>query len=74
MEIRSHKDIASGAREASINCRYCREPLPAGEATQPGGACRLCAEEVAQFGWRTVYDREAKLGRIPENLRVAYKL
>ena len=38
---------------------------------QSSGVCKLCASEIEEFGWRTVYDREQQLGQIPINLRLA---
>ncbi len=55
-------------------CVFCRDPIVVADAIQSGGACKLCASELEEFGWRTVYDRDQNIGKIPANLRAAYKL
>ena len=60
--------------EPTVKCAFCRDPMPLADAAQFGGVCRLCASEIAELGWRTVYDREQNIGQIPANLRAAYKL
>ena len=55
-------------------CVFCKDRITLTDAMQNAGVCRLCASEIAEFGWRTIYDREQKVGEIPPNLRIAYKL
>jgi hypothetical protein len=54
-------------------CVLCRDPIVLADATRDG-ACKLCASELEELSWRTVYDREQNVGQIPANLRAAYKL
>jgi hypothetical protein len=65
---------ATAVAERRCRCLSCRESLPITEALRSGGLCRLCASEGAEMAWRTVYDRDGKVGEIPANLRAAYKL
>jgi hypothetical protein len=60
--------------ERVVKCVFCRDPIVLADAMRMAGVCRLCASEIEEFGWRTVYDREQNLGAIPANLRAAYKL
>jgi hypothetical protein len=60
--------------ERTVKCVFCRDPIALVEAMRSAGVCRLCTSEIAEFGWRTIYDREQNVGQIPANLRAAYKL
>jgi hypothetical protein len=60
--------------ERSVKCVFCRDPIVLADAMRTAGVCKLCASEIEEFGWRTVYDREQNIGQIPANLRAAYKL
>jgi hypothetical protein len=60
--------------ERTVKCVFCRDPILPADAMQTGEVCKLCASEIEEFGWRTVYDRDQNLGNIPANLRAAYKL
>ncbi len=60
--------------ERSVKCVFCRDPILLADAMRNAGVCRLCASEIEELSWRTVYDREQNLGQIPANLRAAYKL
>jgi hypothetical protein len=62
------------APERAVKCAFCRDQIPLADAVQTAGVCKLCVSEFEEFGWRTVYDREQKVGQIPSNLRAAYKL
>ena len=62
------------APECAAKCAFCRDRIPPADAMQTAGVCKLCFSEIEEFGWRTVYDREQKVGQIPSNLRAAYKL
>ena len=58
----------------TVKCVICRETVAASELNPTSRLCRLCANELAEFGWRTVYDRDQNIGEIPANLRAAYGL
>jgi len=60
--------------DRSVKCVFCRDAISLTEAMQSAGVCKLCASEIEEFGWRTIYDREQNIGQIPPNLRNAYKL
>jgi hypothetical protein len=68
----TRKTTSTGERV--VKCVFCRDPIALADAMRMAGVCRLCASEIEEFGWRTVYDREQNLGAIPANLRTAYKL
>jgi len=70
--IRVVKTTATAER--SVKCVFCRDPILLADAMRMAGVCKLCASEIEEFGWRTVYDREQNIGQIPANLRAAYKL
>jgi len=74
MEALKHKEKSALEAHPTVKCAFCRDPMPLADAAQFGGVCRLCASEIAELGWRTVYDRDQQLGQIPANLRAAYKL
>jgi hypothetical protein len=74
MEALKQEETSAMRVEPTLKCAFCRDPMPLADATLFGGVCRLCASEIAELGWRTVYDRDQKLGQIPANLRAAYKL
>ncbi len=60
--------------QRTVKCAFCHDPIPLTVAIKTKGVCRLCMEEIAEFGWRVVYDRDQNLGEIPVNLKVAYGL
>ncbi len=60
--------------ERSVKCVFCHEPMLLADAMRNRGVCRLCCLEIDELGWRTVYDRDHRVGQIPANLRTAYKL
>ena len=74
MEVANHDEASVVTAESVVKCAFCRDAIPRTETTRSQSVCRLCASELEEFGWRTVYDREQNLGQIPANLRVAYKL
>jgi hypothetical protein len=74
MEAPKQLDKSAVREESIVKCAFCRDSMPLADAAQFGGVCRLCASEIAELGWRTVYDREQNIGQIPANLRAAYKL
>jgi hypothetical protein len=74
MEPREQQEHRTTRMEPTVKCAFCRGLMPLTDAARFGGVCRLCASEIAELGWRTVYDREQNLGQIPANLRAAYKL
>ncbi|HXN86880.1 MAG TPA: hypothetical protein VN867_12465 [Candidatus Binataceae bacterium] len=75
MELQLPKAVNTSApAERSAKCVFCRDTIPLVDAMRSLGVCKLCGSEIAEFGWRTVYDRDLNLGEIPVNLRRAYKL
>jgi hypothetical protein len=60
--------------QRTVRCAFCHDTIPFTLAIKTKGVCRLCMAEIAEFGWRVVYDREQQLGEIPANLKVAYNL
>ena len=75
MELQLPKAVNTTAiAERSAKCVFCRNAMLLAEAMRSLGVCKLCSLEIAEFGWRTVYDRDLNIGEIPANLRVAYKL
>ena len=74
MEIVTRTGKTTATSDRSVRCVFCRDPILLADAMRNSGVCRLCASEIEEFGWRTVYDREQQLGQIPPNLRIAYKL
>jgi hypothetical protein len=74
MEVRNHHEASVVTAEPTVKCAFCKDAMPRAQAMRSQGVCRLCASEIEEFGWRTVYDRELNLGQIPANLRAAYKL
>lgn len=73
MQLVSHFRKTNNPSRA-VKCAFCRDPIPFSDPSRSSDVCRLCASEIAEFGWRTIYDRDSKLGQIPSNLRAAYKL
>ncbi len=71
-QARSHRTTTIAQR--MVRCVFCRDPIPFQEAIRSRGVCRLCIEEIAELGWRTVYDRDGNVGEIPANLKAAYNL
>ena len=74
MELVPRVRKTTAVSDRSAKCVFCRDRIPLAEAMLTGGVCKLCASEIEEFGWRTVYDREQNIGQIPANLRAAYKL
>jgi hypothetical protein len=74
MELVTRVRKTSVTAERSVKCVFCREPICLADAMQSAGVCKLCVSEIAELGWRTVYDREQNIGQIPANLRASYKL
>ena len=60
--------------ERVVKCVFCCDLIPLADALKQRGVCLLCGFEIAQLGWRTIYDRDLAIGRIPQNLRTAYNL
>jgi hypothetical protein len=57
-----------------VRCLWCRGAVPLSIAAKHQGVCPLCLAEIAELNWRVVYDRERRVGAIPQNLREAYRL
>lgn len=73
MELeKSHRSTATAQR--TVKCAFCRDQMPLAEALRGRGVCRLCRLEIAELSWRTIYDRDLRIGEIPSNLRQAYRL
>lgn len=60
--------------QRTVRCAFCHDSIPFTVAIKTKGVCEICIAEIAEFGWRVVYDRDQKLGEIPANLRVQYNL
>jgi len=73
MESDKH-DTTRPDAERTVKCAFCQQRLTPTEVVQPSGVCGLCASEIKELGWRTIYDRELKIGQIPANLKATYKL
>ncbi len=74
MERSSRISKTTATVDRSVKCVFCRDSIALAEAMHNAGVCKLCASEIEEFGWRTIYDREQSIGQIPANLRAAYKL
>lgn len=74
MELNLRIPRSTATSDRSVKCVFCRDPILLADAMRTAGVCRLCASEIEEFGWRTVYDRDLSVGQIPANLRAAYKL
>jgi hypothetical protein len=57
-----------------VGCLWCHQASTHSEVVRNHGLCQACAEEMADLAWRVVYDRDLKIGSIPANLRLAYRL
>ena len=62
------------AADRAVKCVFCRDPIRFSDPTRASAVCKLCASEIEEFGWRTLYDRDLNVGQIPANLRAAYKI
>lgn len=62
------------ASHRMVKCLWCREPVRLALAVKHQGICPQCLEETTTLAWRVIYDRDQKIGAIPENLRAAYNL
>jgi|GEM_PF-591200 hypothetical protein len=60
--------------QRTVKCAFCHDTIPFTVAIKTKGVCRICIAEIAELGWRVVYDREQNFGEIPANLRIAYNL
>jgi hypothetical protein len=74
MQLVTHARRSTPAAGRSVKCVFCRDAIAFTDPTRTTAVCRLCASEIEEFGWRTVYDRDQNIGQIPANLRSAYKL
>ncbi len=57
-----------------VACLWCHENTTHADVMRHHGLCRNCAQNNNEISWRLVYDRDRKIGSIPFNLRVAYRL
>jgi hypothetical protein len=74
MEVLTRVRRTTPMSDRSVKCTFCGDPILLADAMRSAGVCKLCASEIEEFAWRTVYDRDGNIGQIPANLRVAYKL
>ena len=74
MEIQKRIAKVNLIADRTVKCVFCRQLMPLADAMKKRGVCLLCSFEIAELGWRTVYDRDLQLGQIPKNLRTSYKL
>lgn len=74
MELQLRTIRTTTIAERSVKCVFCRDPIPLTEALKSRGVCAMCQVEIAELGWKTVYDRDLNIGEIPANLRAAYNL
>lgn len=64
----------TSARGRMTTCIWCHVPVLISAARRHEGLCPSCVSDNSELGWRTVFDRERGIGRIPANLREAYQL
>jgi hypothetical protein len=74
MELQLRMSKTTTIAERTVKCVFCRDPIPLTDALKSRGVCALCQVEIAELGWRIVYDRDLNIGEIPANLRTAYNL
>jgi hypothetical protein len=74
MEVLTRVGKTTAMSDRAVKCVFCGDAIVLADAMRSAGVCRLCASEIEEFAWRTVYDREQNIGQIPANLRAAYKL
>ncbi|MGD1026310.1 hypothetical protein [Candidatus Binatus soli] len=57
-----------------VACLWCHATTTHADAIRNHGLCQSCAQDDGEIAWRLVYDRDRKIGSIPSNLRLAYRL
>ena len=57
-----------------VACLWCHANTTHADVTRNHGLCRSCVHDNVELSWRTVYDRDRRIGAIPANLRDAYHL
>ena len=57
-----------------VSCLWCHEATTQADVMRHHGLCSACVHDNVEVSWRLVYDRDNRVGTIPTNLRVAYKL
>jgi hypothetical protein len=55
-------------------CLWCHQITTHADVLRHHGLCGQCVHDNHEMAWRVVYDRDRKIGRIPRNLRAAYRL
>lgn len=60
--------------ERTAACLWCHEVTAQSDVLRNHGLCSRCVHDNHEIAWRTVYDRDRKIGKIPANLRAAYRL
>jgi hypothetical protein len=68
--VHPHQSISNRV----ATCLWCHESAPHSDILRNHGFCRGCVHDNCEFSWRLVYDRDRKIGKIPANLRAAYRL
>jgi len=56
------------------SCLWCHAATTQADVVRNHGLCRGCVHDNVELSWRVVYDRDRNIGRIPSNLRAAYRL
>ncbi len=57
-----------------VTCLWCHENTTQADVVRNHGLCRSCVHDNIELSWRLIYDRDRRIGAIPSNLRVAYRL
>jgi len=60
--------------DRTVACLWCHEATTQSDALRHHGMCGRCVRENREIAWRVVYDRDRNFGKIPRNLRAAYRL
>jgi hypothetical protein len=66
--------VRPAAASRLVACLWCHGATTHADVMRHHGLCRECVNDNVDLSWRLVYDRDAKLGAIPPNLRLAYHL
>lgn len=73
MEASSVQDRKSNSGRVAT-CLWCHESTSYSDLLRNHGFCSRCVQDNCEISWRVVYDRDRKIGKIPANLRAAYRL
>jgi hypothetical protein len=58
----------------TASCLWCHEVATHADLMRNHGLCPSCVHDNVELSWRVVYDRDRKIGAVPPNLRLAYRL